>query len=146
MASSEKRDAARMEKLADGVHVDAVACEKMRAGQRDEARARAECALDEFRRDGTRSGGFEIAHDDAAALEFQPRIHIRRVIAVVAQHLVAFAPRQPIGEKREPERSRPEQRNLFAAPPMNSAQSRRVCLMSRSTSPNSCGFSADCRV
>ena len=96
-----KEDAALVQQRADGIHVDPVAAEKMAARQGDESGLRGERRRDEFRGDFARRRGLEIAHGDSAPAEFEPRIDVRGVIAVVAEDLVALAPRQAIGEEAE---------------------------------------------
>src|SRR6185295_18512944 len=57
--------------------------------------------------------GIEVAHEDAAAAELDPGIDVRRLVAVVAEHFVALAPRNAVGEERESERGRTEQRDFI---------------------------------
>ena len=48
-------------------------------------------------------GGFQVADDDAAPTQVDPWIDVRRVVAVIAQHLVARLPVEAVGKEREAE-------------------------------------------
>ena len=108
-----KEHSALVQQRANRIHIDPIAGEKMAARERDQPRARSQRRGDQLGRDFARRRRFEQPHHDAAPPQFHPRIHVRRVIALVADHLVPFLPRKPVGEEAEPERSRPEQRDFI---------------------------------
>ena len=81
----------------------------MRTCESDELGARSERSLHERRRNFTGALGLEQFHNDTFASQFQPRIHIRRIVRRVADHFIAGLPRNAVGKKREPQRSGAEQ-------------------------------------
>ena len=107
-----EQNAAFAQRFSDGVVFQPEAADEMAGRQRDEPGVFIHLSRHVLLADDAEAARVEQAHLDAAGGQRHPRIHVRRIIVVVNQDVVATPELQSGGDEAQCERGRPDQRDF----------------------------------